>query len=205
MCTPHPTLPAQATLKVDLLPRRKMLVTAAAALAGCTLGVAQAQTQASPIWPEVNSALAEARLAGSIRLRVWGFEVYDAQLWVLPGFRAGQFAQYPLALSLRYLRSLKGAAIAEHSLKEMRGVGPIAPAQADPWLRAMTQTFPDVQAGDRLTGLHQPGVGARFWLNGQPHGDIADANFSSAFFGIWLAEGTSEPAMRRELLANAAP
>jgi hypothetical protein len=57
-------------------------------------------------------------------------------------------------------------------------------------------------AGASLTGLHQPGAGVRFWLNGQPRGAIADARFGPSFFGIWLAEATSEPNMRRELLAG---
>ncbi len=178
--------------------RRKLLGAAAAWLA------LSATAQASSMWPEVRAALPQAGLAGSTRLRVWGFEVYDAQLWVEPGFRANQYDKHPLALSLSYLRALKGAAIAERSLKEIRGIGPVPEGQAAQWLRAMTQLFPDVQAGDRLTGLHQPGVGARFWLNGQPLGSIADGRFSAAFFGIWLAEATSEPTLRRELLGGAA-
>ena len=193
-------MPAVNNPLVTVPKRRQVLAAAGASLAGWPLNPAFAQT--TQPWPEVSASLAEARLAGAARLQVWGFEVYDAQLWVAPGFRASQFAQFPLALSLRYLRALKGAAIAERSLKEMQGIGPIPDAQAGQWLTAMTQTFPDVQAGDRLTGLHQPGAGVRFWLNGQPRGAIADARFGPSFFGIWLAEATSEPSMRRELLAG---
>lgn len=193
-------MPALKTPTTTVPMRRHILATAGAALAGWPVNLAFAQ--ATSPWPEVSASLADARLGGTARLRVWGFEVYDAQLWVTPGFRASQFAQHPLALSLRYLRALKGAAIAERSLKEMQGIQPIPEAQASRWLTAMTQAFPDVQTGDRLTGLHQPGVGARFWLNGQPTGAIADARFGPAFFGIWLAEATSEPSLRRELLAG---
>ena len=42
-------------------------------------------------------------------------------------------------------------------------------------------------AGASLAGLHQPAVGVRD---------------GPSFFGIWLAEATSEPNMRRELLAG---
>jgi hypothetical protein len=58
--------------------------------------------------------------------------------------------------------------------------------------------------GDRITGLHQPGLGARFWFNGQLRGAVADPEFSRLFFGIWLAETTSEPTLRSALLAGAA-
>ena len=195
-----PTL-KPSTLAAPL--RRQALVGAGLALAGWP--AAHPLAQSSEPWPEVIGALAQARLAGQTRLRVWGFEVYDAQLWVAPGFRASQFAQHPLAISLSYLRALKGTAIADRSLKEMRAIQTLTDAQADQWLSAMRHTFPDVQATDRLTGLHQPGVGARFWLNGQPRGSIADARFSAQFFGIWLHEASSEPTLRRELLAGAAP
>jgi hypothetical protein len=87
----------------------------------------------------------------------------------------------------------------------MRRSADITPAQAQRWLADMQAAFPDVNAGDRLTGLHSPGVGARFWLNGQPRADLRDAEFSRLFFGIWLAESTSEPELRSELLARAAP
>jgi hypothetical protein len=163
-----------------------------------------AQTRTEP-WPEIRGALARAGLLGSARLRFWGFDVYDAQLWAAPGFQANQYLQQPFGLTLNYLRTLKGVAIAERSLKEMQDIAPVEQAQATPWLQAMTQLFPDVRAGDRITGLHQPGQGASFWLNGLPLGQVPDERFSQRFFGIWLHPGTSQPAMRRDLLAGAAP
>lgn len=183
--------------------RRQWLAGAAATLAGWPLNPLVAQ--GSQAWPEVRTALPDAHLVGSTKLRVWGFEVYAAQLWVASGFRASRFGQFMLALSLSYLRDLKGVAIAERSLKEMQDIEPIPEAQAELWRRVMRQIFPDVRAGDRLTGLHRPGVGASFWLNGQALGDVADADFSQRFFGIWLADATSEPGMRRALLAGATP
>lgn len=191
---PHIDTPARTA---TCFQRRELLAASAAWLA-----LPSTAHAASP-WPEVRAALPEARLAGSSRLRVWGFDVYDAQLWVGPGFRASQYESHPLALSLGYLRALKGPLIAERSLKEMRALGDLSRTQAEVWLRAMTQIFPDVKPADRLTGLHQPGVGARFWLNAQPIGQVADARFSALFFGIWLAPASSEPALRNDLLAGA--
>ena len=195
--TPLPVHKNPSARTATSFQRRELLAASVAWLA------LPAAALATPAWPEVRAALPEARLAGTSRLRVWGFEVYDAQLWVGPSFRASHYEAHPLALSLGYLRALKGPQIAERSLKEMRALGDISSAQADAWLRAMTQIFPDVTATDRLTGLHQPGVGARFWLNAQPIGQVDDARFSALFFGIWLAQASSEPALRRQLLAGA--
>jgi len=161
-------------------------------------------TEATPPWPEVQDALPQARRLGQDRFRTWGLDVYDASLWAAPDFRSSQFEASPLALSLVYLRRLRGAAIAERSLEEMRRPGPLTDAQAKAWLAAMTALFPDVQAQDRLTGVHTPGGPARFWLNGRSIGSVVDPAFGPRFFGIWLSPSTSAPRLRQALLQGAA-
>ena len=135
-----------------------------------------------------------------VRLRVWGFEVYDARLWTPVGFRHGAYTQFSFALELQYLRKLEGAAIASRSIDEMRRVGSFSDAQAQSWAGAMREFFPDVRQGERITGINLPGVGAEFWVNGQRAGVVKDPAFARLFFGIWLDERTSEPKMRAQLL-----
>ena len=199
-----------------MTPRRTVLTACAvnllagvglgAATSAGLVGIAQAQDQtATEPPPEVRTALTGALWAGSARLRFFGLDVYDARLWVTPDFRASRYAQHGLMLELAYLRRLSGQSIAERSLQEMRRASPLTQTQAQDWLAAMQAAFPDVKAGDRLTGLHSPGVGARFWFNGQPRAVIRDPEFSRLFFGIWLAESTSEPQLRSALLARATP
>ena len=151
---------------------------------------------------EVSAALPGVQRAGGSRLTVWGFQIYDASLWVAPGFRASDWAGKPLALELAYLRSFDGADIARRSLDEMQRAGPIAPEQAALWLRTMTQAFPDVKKGDRLTGIYEPGAGVRFLHNGRTTANVRDAQFAQRFFAIWLAPTSSEPALREALLGN---
>jgi hypothetical protein len=164
-------------------------------------GVGSATSMPSELAAELPNAIP----AGAARMRYFGLQIYDARLWVSPGFQPAMYWQAPLALELRYLRSLHGPAIAQRSLDEMRRHGPINEAQAQAWLHAMKDVFPNVHHGDRITGLHSPGNGARFWLNGVPRPAIRDAEFSRLFFGIWLAESTSEPLLRTELLSRLAP
>lgn len=150
---------------------------------------------------EVAAELPGARLMGSGRLTWFGLHVYDARLWVTDGFSAERFATLPLALELQYARSLLGKLIAERSLDEMKRAGGFADEQAQRWLAAMTQAFPDVAKGDRLTGVHSPGEAARFFHNAQPKGEVRDADFARRFFGIWLSAQTSEPKLRASLLS----
>ncbi|MDM7457414.1 MAG: chalcone isomerase family protein [Tepidimonas sp.] len=111
----------------------------------------------------------------------------------------------PLVLELTYRRAFRGADIARRSLEEMRRAGPISASDEAAWLAAMQRIFPDVGPGDRIAGLWQPAVGARFVLtdaNGRRRllGEVADVRFAERFFGIWLAASTSEPELRRALL-----
>ena len=163
-------------------------------------GVAESNT-ALPT--ELASETAWASPLGPARMRFFGLDIYDARLWVVPGFKASDYAQSPLALELTYFRSLSGRAIAERSLKEMQRQGPLTAEQEKTWLAAMLQAFPDVKSGDRIVGAHTPGNGARFWHNGQARAAMRDADFSRSFFGIWLSEATSEPQMRARLLGLA--
>lgn len=186
------------------------LLVASVVLWGALWGAAQAQTtpltspNAAYARPEV-AALVGVVPTAPVRLRVWGFEVYDARLWTPVGFRHSQYAAHAFALELQYLRRLEGAAIASRSIDEMRRVGSFSDAQAQSWLAAMRELFPNVSAGERITGVNLPGVGAEFWVNGQRVGVVKDEAFARLFFGIWLDERTSEPKMRAQLLLGLQP
>lgn len=172
------------------------MVTGAIALFGTNLW-------ASKLLPELQAALPVAKLAGQATLRVWGFDVYQASLWVAPGFSAAQYPLHAFALELTYLRDFTGADIARRSIREMRRQGPIEANLEARWEARMRAVFPDVNAGERITGINQPGVGAVFLSNIRPLGAIADPEFAKAFFGIWLSPQTSEPRLRSALLAHA--
>ena len=174
-------------------------------------GVAQAQPGALGVHLQAEFSRPEvAALKGVVptapaRLRVWAFEVYDARLWTPVGFRHGLALQFPFALELQYLRKLEGASIASRSIDEMRRLGSFSDAQAQSWLAAMRELFPNVGVGERITGVNLPGEGAEFWVNGQRVGVVKDPVFARFFFGIWLDERTSEPKLRAQLLQGLPP
>lgn len=170
--------------------------------AGLTLPAVRAETAAAPEFRGAVPALAQLRQAGSGRYTYWGFDVYQASLWVEPGFDAGLMARQRYVLELYYLRSFKGRDIAQRSLDEMRRIGTFSDEQARSWLQAMQAAFPDVAAGDRLMGVHLPGRGAQFYANGRPTTEVADPEFARLFFGIWLSEKTSAPKLRQALLGQ---
>ena len=186
--------------------RRCVLLTAATLAAAPLVGPSLARAQVQPSAPaapppEIAAVWPTALLQGQGRLRFFGLQVYDIRLWAARG-RVGtdDWDQRALALEIEYRRALAGRQIAERSLEEMRRAGPVDTAAAGRWMLTMTRLFPDVNAGDRITGRHEPGVAADFFVNGSPRGEVRDAEFARLFFGIWLAPWTSEPKLRSALL-----
>ncbi len=184
--------------------RRRLL----SGLAGLAATARFGQAGAQPVSPtqapaELAADLPGARLRGSASMRFFGLHVYDIHLWTPATATAADPAQPPLALTLVYGRKLVGEQIASRSIDEMRRIGPLSADQAAAWLSAMTRLFPDVKAGDRLTGLLRVDGVARFHFNGQLRGDVTDVEFGRLFFGIWLSPRTSEPRLRTQLLGLA--
>jgi hypothetical protein len=141
------------------------------------------------------------KLLGQGELRFLGLKIYNARLYAEhPAALQLSKALYgqPFALRLTYARSIKGLDIAKRSEQEMaRLMGRELP---QPWADALQRLFPDVQAGDEITGIHLPQKGARFYLNGRLIGTLENLELAQSFFDIWLSERTREPALRAALL-----
>lgn len=163
-------------------------------------GAVAEQATAPPAF--VHQALDGAALSGRGQLRFFGLRIYDAQLWVGTQFKASDFDAYPMALELTYYRAFTGAAIAQRSVEEIEREGELTPELALRWQNALAAVLPDVEPGDRLTGVYEPGLGMRLWRGDLALGMIEDAELARRFFGIWLGPNTSEPSLRRALLAR---
>ncbi|MCZ4313415.1 chalcone isomerase family protein [Comamonadaceae bacterium G21597-S1] len=190
-------MPAGAAVTPRGVHRRQALLAVATMVFGAGSGA-----RASVAPAEVRTALPSAVLSGSTRFTYWGFSVYDASLWVLPGFDPREFERHRFALHLQYLRNFTNAAITERSVDEMSRQSGATPERRALWRQWLRNAFPDVRAGDRITGVNQPGEGAVFLTNGRQTGSIPDPAFARLFFGIWLGSDTSEPAMRTALLSG---
>lgn len=179
---------------------------AAAAMALLASGTLCRSVAAQPLLPQnVLQLLPQARLRGSGTLRFWGAAVYQAQLYTLHDFLPDSYHAQPFALELHYLRAIKGEAIAQHALEEMRRLDQLTGAETQTWLQRMQAAFPDVAAGDRLTGIYLPGkdYASRFFANGKFTGELVSRRFARLFFGIWLDPKTPQPALRAQLLGLA--
>ena len=173
------------------------LLTAASAVAEAAATAHDAGARAPA---HVRKYVADVRLAGTGRLTWFGFHVYDAALFVPPGFGLANASAQPFVLELTYARRLDGKAIAEASRDEIERLGFGTEAQRLRWHEQMLKLFPNVEKGRRLAGVNVPGGGARFYFDGQFVGSIDDPEFARAFFAIWLDERTRAPQLRENLL-----
>lgn len=192
---------------LHLLPAR-LLLPWFAALALLSAQAVWAQSAAPAAAPATVAAPAELapygpkwQAKGTGTLRFFGFKVYDATLW-LPGADATFNFSRPFALDIRYATAIKGRDITNTSLIELQRISTSSPEQILAWSKWMETLFVDVKSGDQLLGVHLPGEGARFFLNGKLLGETADAAFSEAFFKIWLDPKTKRPELRAALLAQ---
>lgn len=167
--------------------RRALLALLCLALSGPLLALPEATRQSAPDW----------RALGQGEMRWFGLRLYAAELWVRG---AAWSREAPFALKLSYARDIPGARIVDASVEELRRLGYKDEALLARWREHMSRAFPDVRAGDSITGVFIPGRGVQFWLGESLRAEVPDADFARAFFDIWLDPRTREPALRERLL-----
>lgn len=141
----------------------------------------------------------EPNVVGAGTLRFMGFALYDGKLWSPSG---RWDADAPYALELTYARAFDGEDIVRRSLDEIRRLRAPDEATLTRWEARLKAIFPDVKAGDRLTGVRLPGQGARFYVGERLLGRIDDESLAEAFFAIWFDPRTRAPDLRRKLLGR---
>ena len=141
------------------------------------------------------------QMQGSGTLRFMGFKAYTANLWSTTVVKSNPLADKSLfALEIVYNTAIKAKEIVNVSLIEMERIKKPSDAQIEAWTADMQRSFPNVVAGDRLTGVYVPKVGTRFFFNSRLIAEINDAAFGDAFFAIWLDESTKSAVLRKALL-----
>jgi hypothetical protein len=201
----RPMSPITLSSRADrALPRRPRWKAAACAgllaLALPAVAAANHLDVPAPPLPASVLALAPGLVAqGGGEMTFLGLPIYRGWYWS-PGHEWRLDA--PFAIDLHYQRMLDGGLIAQRSVSEIEKLGLGTPEQLKRWGEAMRRIFPDVANGDQITGIFLPPGIVRYFLNGKPIGEVVDASFARAFFGIWLDPRTSRADFRAKLLGG---
>lgn len=145
------------------------------------------------------NAVPNAQLVGQARMSYLFWDVYDVALFAPNGKWA---ENQPYALTLTYLRELKGEDIAKRGIEEMQKQGFTDQQKLNDWLQQMERLFPDVRDQTVLIGIADEQQHSHFFHRDTYLGAVEDIEFTQQFFGIWLHPNTSEPKLRRQLLGN---
>lgn len=138
-----------------------------------------------------------AKVMGKGKLSVAFWDVYDIALYAPDGKLSDA---RPFALTILYMRDLRGNDIADRSVQEMRQQGYKDEIKLSAWNAQMKNIFPDVENGTVLSAVFIPEKETIFYNKDKQIGVIKDAKFTRLFSNIWLGEKTSEPDLRRKLL-----
>jgi Chalcone isomerase-like len=153
------------------------------------------QANAAPA--EVAKTIARATPYGEGKLQRLVITAYKASLWT--DAEKWSYAA-PFALSITYNMGFTKDELVDRTISEMADQSE-APAPAEGYRTLLNKAFTDVKDGDRFTALMTAKKTVRFYHNGKLTSEIADATFAKRFFDIWLSSKTSEPSLRRSLLA----
>ncbi|HTW35379.1 MAG TPA: chalcone isomerase family protein [Rhizomicrobium sp.] len=135
---------------------------------------------------------------GTGSLRMLFMSAYDAALWT----DASRWSmQSPFAISMIYHFRCDASDIVDRAIDEMSHANPnLDTATLAHYRSLIAGVFPAVKSGDEMTALSTPDGTVKFFHDGQETGQVHDASFAQAFFGIWLSPDTSEPNLRAKLL-----
>lgn len=181
-------------------PERRRLLRAGLALLAC---MAADNSAASP-GPAADAApwraaLPQALPLGGGDLTFFGLRIYRATLWSTSRpFDAAQ----PFALQLSYYRSISRQRLVNTSIDEIRRLSraPIPAATLTRWEALLSSALVDVNEGDELTGVYQPGHGMQLYDRQRLLADVGDDALARAFFDIWLNPESRDQKLRQRLL-----
>jgi hypothetical protein len=145
-------------------------------------------------------------LHGQGLLRVGGlFRVYSAALYLGEGFTADTaLSDVPRRLEVVFVRTIRRDIFADLAAKAMsRYVSRDDMEKLRPLLNQMNALYDDAHRGDRMSLTYIPGRGTELSINGEVKGIVPGADFSAAYFGIWLHPRTLSSSLRASLLRTA--
>ena len=130
------------------------------------------------------------------------FKVYVAALYLPENTTlADVLADVPRRLEISYLVDIPGPDFGKGAEAVLeRNNSPEELARLRSRIDRLNAVYRDVKPGDRYALTYVPGQGTERSYNGEPLVTIEGADFSAAYFGIWLGKDPIDKEMRRRLI-----
>lgn len=137
---------------------------------------------------------------GQAKFSFMFWDVYDSYLYTPNGeYTSGQVDT--VVFKIRYLRNIDSNDLVESTIEQWQYIG-LTKEQYSHYIPVLGDLWPDIKKDDELALKLTP-ERSTFYLNGKRLGEVNDKNFGDIFINIWLAENTSQPDLRAQLLGLA--
>jgi len=137
-----------------------------------------------------------------------GIRIYDATLWTEYGDFATHGFEQRIVLRIDYQRAIRSDRLVATTRKEWQRLAayPEVPGDdaTEAWLDQVAAIWPDVEPGDFILTVVEPGGSSYFYGVEGLLGVIDDSAFGPAFLSIWLHPRTSRPDLRASLIGDTA-
>lgn len=158
--------------------------------------------------PKVNSVeILQTRLnkinfkyIGSATFSVLFWDIYQSTLLSTSGKYPLKNQQEQLLFEIKYLKDISSEELVKHTEQQWKHIGIPVNSYQD-YIPKLKRLWPDIMKGDTLSLVIKDQHSA-FYFNKQYIGSITDATFGQHFIDIWLANNTSQPKLRKQLLGN---
>jgi hypothetical protein len=106
-------------------------------------------------------------------------------------------------LVLHYFHAIKAEDFASATTEMIeKNVSPKRFKALQPQIRQLNALYRDVEPGDRYLATYIPGIGTELTLNNKVLGVVPGAEYSTAFFSIWIGKNPIDKGFRDSLLGK---
>lgn len=153
-------------------------------------------TSFAPVLANTPQAMKEV---GKARFSIFIWDVYESRLLTDSGNYESDIQQ-DLRYEITYLRDISSKELIKRTIEQWQHLGFQQQSYTD-YLPALTASWPDIRAGDKLTLLVKDNKSA-FYHNLKLTHVIESQQFAPLFLDIWLSKYTSQPKLRAALLGG---
>lgn len=137
---------------------------------------------------------------GNTLFSILFWDLYKSKLLTTTGSYPINIEQDKLLYEIEYLKGITSKDLVGRTIDEWIHLG-VPEARYQAYSSKLQTIWPDIKPGDSLSMLMDD-LGTAFYYNNSYVGTIEDAEFGPLFLDIWLAENTSQPDLRDELLGG---
>jgi hypothetical protein len=151
----------------------------------------------------INGQKATLRGTGLLRYMIV-IKAYVGAFYLREGIKAKDaLGDAERQLVLHYFHAIPAEDFADATTEMIKKNVTIARFNAlQPQIAQLNALYKDVKPGDEYIATYVPGVGTELALNGESLGVVAGAEYSAAFFSIWIGKNPIDKGFRDRLLGR---